>query len=266
MEIYENVPRQTPHRIRTDTLKTMEILAQFRNPADFAPPGDFAAHLVRLWPVVDALSRKDQRLVEWYLKADTEEEARLYRMYDGPGIPSTAVLAVLAQRYEKKIDRPKVFGFWNGHVDEADRATVKLAIDSKTLPGEIEVAMPRPSESAANLGSYAGVAEIVGEIVATYNPIYVSISAREYFPKQVFDDKPGVGWMLYLPKTLTVQQVPEARALIPVPEAGRKQTGTIIVSVTDAVFSVDNPEHVEIANRIEIRLVDQDLLPRYSDI
>lgn len=63
-----------------------------------------------------------------------------------------------------------------------------------------------------------------------------------------------------------MQQVPEARALIPVPEAGRKQTGTIIVSITDVVFSVDNPEHVEIANRIEIRLVDQDLLPRYSDI
>ncbi|MFP2984959.1 Imm52 family immunity protein, partial [Burkholderia pseudomallei] len=43
-------------------------------------------------------------------------------------------------------------------------------------------------------------------------------------------------------------------------------TGTIIVSVTDAPFSVDNPEHVAIANRIEIRLVDQDLLPAYVDI
>jgi hypothetical protein len=39
----------------------------------------------------------------------------------------------------------------------------------------------------------------------------------------------------------------------------------IIVSVTDAVFSLDNPEHVEIADRIKIRLVDQDLLPAYSD-
>lgn len=244
----------------------MEILAQFRNPTDFAPPGDFAAHLVRLWPVVDALARKDERLGEWYLKADTEEEARLYRMYEGPGIPSTAVLAVLAQRYETKMDRPKVFGFWNGHVGEADRATLKLAIDSKTLPGEIEVALPRPREAAAGLRSYADVAEIVGEIVSTYSPVYVSVSSREYFSHQVFDDKPGAGWMLYLPKVLTVQDVPEARALIPVPEAGSRQAGTIIVSVTDSVFSVDNPEHVEIANRIEIRLVDQDLLPRYSDI
>lgn len=36
--------------------------------------------------------------------------------------------------------------------------------------------------------------------------------------------------------------------------------------VTDAVFSVEKPEHVESANRIEIRLAGQDLLPRYSDI
>jgi hypothetical protein len=244
----------------------MEILAQFRDPADFAAPGDFAAHLVRLWPVVAALSRKDERLGQWYLKADTEEEARLYRMYEGPGTPSTAVLAVLAQRYEKKMDRPKVFGFWNGKVSEADRAMLKLAIDSKTLPGEIEVTLPRPADSAAGLGNYAEVAEIVRDMVSTYDPLYVSVSSREYFPRQVFDDKPGVGWLLYLPKVISVQQVPEARALIPVPESGRKQTGTIIVSITDEVFSVDNPEHIEIANRIEIRLVDQDLLPRYADL
>ena len=58
----------------------------------------------------------------------------------------------------------------------------------------------------------------------------------------------------------------EARALIPVKAHDGEQIGTIIVSVTDAVFSVDNSEHVEAANRIEIRLVDQDLLPAYADI
>ena len=45
-----------------------------------------------------------------------------------------------------------------------------------------------------------------------------------------------------------------------------KQIGTIIVSVTDEPFNDENPEHVKIANAIEIRLVDQDLLPRYVDI
>lgn len=37
------------------------------------------------------------------MKADTEEEARLYRIYEGPGIPSTAVLAVLAQRDDMRL-------------------------------------------------------------------------------------------------------------------------------------------------------------------
>jgi hypothetical protein len=44
------------------------------------------------------------------------------------------------------------------------------------------------------------------------------------------------------------------------------QTGTIIVSVANEPFSIGNPEHIEIANSIEIRLVDQDLLPRIYDL
>jgi len=247
-------------------LTNMEIVAQFRSPADFAPLGDFAAHLVRLWPVVEAMSREDERLGQWWLKADTEEEARLYPMYEAPGIPSTAVLAVLAQRYAKKMDLPKVFGFWNGQMDAANSAKLKLAIDAKRRPSEVEIGLPAQSAVSTDERSYEGMANIVSAMVAVYDPMYVSVSPREYFPRQVFDDKPGVGWMLYLPKPLTAQQVPEARELIPVPEAGRKQTGTIIVSVPDAVFSEDNPEHVEVANRIEIRLVDQDLLPAFADL
>ncbi|WP_244129176.1 immunity 52 family protein [Burkholderia gladioli] len=244
----------------------MEIVTQFYSPAEFAQPGDFAAHLVRLWPVVEAMSRVDERLGQWWLKADTEEEARLYPMYEEPSVPSTAALAVLAQRYEGKMSLPKVFGFWNGRMGAGDSATLKLAIDKKKRPGELEIGLPRQSAPKEGQRSFEDVAEILSVIASVYDPVYVSAAPREYFPHQVFDDKPGVGWMLYLPKVLTVQQVPEARELLPIPEAGRKQIGTIVVSVPDAVFSVDNTEHVEIANRIEIRLVDQDLLPAYADI
>jgi hypothetical protein len=72
--------------------------------------------------------------------------------------------------------------------------------------------------------------------------------------------------MIYLPKVLTTQQVPEARMLVPVKGTGKQQLGTIIVSVTDEPFSIDNPAHLKIANDIEVRLVDQDLLPRYADL
>jgi hypothetical protein len=73
---------------------------------------------------------------------------------------------------------------------------------------------------------------------------------------------PGVSWMLCLPHALTPSQVPEARDLLPVMHDGQQQ-GTIVVSVTDGVFDVSNRDHVKAANHIEIRLADQDLLPRY---
>lgn len=247
-------------------MRDMQIVTQFRDLPDFAQAGDFAAHLARLWPVVEAMSDWDARLAKWYLASDTEEEALLYPMYEAPGVPSTAVLAVLAQRYEKTLGQPKVFGFWNGLANEFDSATLKLGIDSPSLPSEVEIDLPAKPPASEEALSYVGVADIVARIAAIYNPAYVSVSSREYFPRQVFDDKPGVGWMLYLPRVLNVQQVPEAQALLRVPATGSTQVGTIVVSVTDVPFSVDNPDHVDVANRIEIRLVDQDLLPRFFDI
>ncbi|KVE68438.1 hypothetical protein WI96_06115 [Burkholderia vietnamiensis] len=91
------------------------------------------------------------------------------------------------------------------------------------------------------------------------------VAPYAYSDEKVFPDRPGVGWMLYLPHTLTPTQVPEARALIPV-MGENKQQGTIIVSVTDGPFDVSNHDHVKVANDIEIRLADQDLLPRYVDL
>lgn len=82
-----------------------------------------------------------------------------------------------------------------------------------------------------------------------------------YTTHQAFPKRPGAGWMLYLPTASTREALPEAAELVPVMEGGT-QKGTIIVSVADATFSIDNPEHLRIANAIELRLADQDVLPR----
>ncbi|MEB5486072.1 immunity 52 family protein [Burkholderia pseudomallei] len=243
----------------------MQIVTLFRDAPDFAEPGNFEAHLVRLWSVIEALSDKDDRLGQWYLTGSTEEEALLYPAFEASGAPSTALLAVLKTKYQGKRNRAKVVGLWNGHNNPTDGATLKLSIDTGPLPSEVAIDPPKPRDAETGLAPLAAIQGIVSLLVATYTPAVVSVAPMDYFEKKVFDDKPGVGWMLYLPKVITQQQVPEARALISVPAKG-KQTGTIIVSVTDAPFSVDNPEHVAIANRIEIRLVDQDLLPAYVDI
>ncbi|WP_321813898.1 MULTISPECIES: immunity 52 family protein [unclassified Paraburkholderia] len=116
------------------------------------------------------------------------------------------------------------------------------------------------------LRSYESVINLVDGALRIWPGLVVQVGPYAYSTREkVFPDRPGVGWMLYLPRALTPAQVPEAHALVPVIRDGQQQ-GTIIVSVKDEVFDVSNREHVKTANDIEIRLADQDLLPRYSDL
>lgn len=119
----------------------------------------------------------------------------------------------------------------------------------------------------SRLGDHCSVAQVLAKVADVYESLYITYGPRKYVAKKVFQDRLGVSWMLYLPRVLTVAEVPEARALIPVESmSDGRRPGTIIVSVTDGVFDVNNPEHVKVANAIEIRLADQDLLPRFVDL
>jgi hypothetical protein len=241
----------------------MEINALFRDSS--LTSHDFRGMLERESAIVDALAKTSPLMdrTNWHLKGDSLEEALLYPAFDNSGAPSQPALAVLAEESRGRKTGVSHAAIWNGKTGTGEGGSMSCHVsDAKVLPDSFATHLGVPA-------CYASADEMIGvvkAVVAAFHPLVVETSPADYFEKRVFDDKPGVGWMLYLPKVLTVQQVPEARALIPVPEAGRNQTGTIIVSTTDAVFSVDNPEHVEIANRIEIRLVDHDLLPRYADI
>ncbi|WP_175908621.1 MULTISPECIES: immunity 52 family protein [Burkholderia] len=242
----------------------MQFIAQYREIAN-VEHSDYAHQLTRLWPVIESLAAKDARLAEWFLQGHSEEEARLYSVYEAPGTPSTAVLAVLREQYRGEDSLAKTIGIWNGQSAKKDGASLSVGFDTGSMPCDFDLSVGEESTTSSRLGDFESIGRIVASIATAYAPAYVTVAPRKYASKQVFDDKPGVGWMLYLPKIITQQQVPEARAIIPVPASGT-QTGTIIVSVIDGTFSVGNPEHVEVANRIEIRLVDQDLLPTYASI
>jgi hypothetical protein len=241
-------------------MTSMEINAQFRDA--ILSPTDFETVLSRLGRIIDAIAERCSELGkgEWHLKGETPKEAMLYHAFDGDA-PSAAALAVLREEFRKSQDQTYV-AIWAHRENSESGGSMTCHVGPQGELNSIAVSLTGKDD----LIDFDAFTSYVIRIAEEFHPIYAEVSPAEYFEKRVFDDKPGVGWMLYLPKAITVQKVPEARALIPVPEAGRKQTGTIIVSVTDGVFSVDNPEHLEVANRIEIRLVDQDLLPRYSDI
>ncbi|MBB5546567.1 immunity 52 family protein [Paraburkholderia fungorum] len=236
----------------------MEINSQFRDIT--LAPTDFTTVLTRLGKIIDSMAAKNAGLGKngWCLKGDSQEEAALYPAFDGNG-PSSAALAVLKEQFRNSKDQTFV-SIWDGNETSTDGASMACHVGPQ---GELN------SLTVEILGEHGlgtdAIVNIVEQVAQQFHPAYVEVSPPEYFEKRVFDDKPGVGWMLYLPNAITVQEVPEARALRKVLDVMGKQIGTIIVSVSDSEFSADNPEHIEIANRIEIRLVDQDLLPRYAD-
>lgn len=97
---------------------------------------------------------------------------------------------------------------WDGNESQNEGATLACHVGDKVLPDCFEVNLYDES----SLGDVDSIQGVVRTAIATFSPACVSVAPRAYAERQVFDDKPGVGWMLYLPKVLTVQQVPEARA------------------------------------------------------
>lgn len=238
----------------------MLITCQYKDPTHQS--GDFPEMLRRMHAITNLLAQKSDGLTQWFPQGESIDDAKLYPAFEGAE-GSTALLAVLDHEY--RLDKSfTAISIWNGADEQRDSVVVELLGNNQNRSCSLTISYHKRRDD--RFGGADSVKDIVATIAQLFDAQYISVAPRYYYEKQVFDDKPGVGWMLYLPQVITAHQVPEAQALIPVPTAGKKQTGTIIVSIADEVFAMDNPRHVDLANRIEIRLVDQDLLPCYADL
>lgn len=239
--------------------RPFEITAMFRKPGKL----DVADLLGEVYRLAPAMQQCSPLLSSWLLKGKNKEEALRYEVFNSDGAATSAV-AVLTEALRKDVD-PRIVSMWNGRGSE-DGASLQYV--ARPAP-EISMLVLRAKSNAFSQ-SWDSASQLILASADIWSLEVMDVGTTGYSDKKVFQDRPGVGWMLYLPKIISAQQVPEARALLPVIRKDEKnkgaQVGTIVVSVTDAVFSDDDPEHVKIANSIEVRLVDQDLLPRYSEL
>jgi hypothetical protein len=226
------------------------------------PPG-LEDGLAQLFQLREHLRACSPMLSTWYLGGNTKQEALLYEAFDETG-PTTALLAVLKER-ERRTPYPHVghgVGLWNGE-DPPNSASVLLHISHVQTPSLLSLTARIPE-----FLSHEKVLATTLKIVEVWKPL--SVAVHPYHYDAVFKARPGAGWMLYLPRELSAQQVPEAQELVPVTERGAKgkaeRLGTVIVSIGgNEPFSEQNLEHVKRAHDIEIRLVGQDLLPSFRD-
>ena len=236
--------------------RTLEIIANFRKGA-VLPSID--NHYHDLWEIAKFLKTLGLPLDEWFPPADTEENSLLNKAFTETG-PSTAALALARADKDKLATDLRSLGVWNG---KEDGGGIVYSITYDT--GRIPSAFRFSGEEVASLEDYRNVSTFVQRIASIWKPMLIQIRPGEYPGKNVFPDRPGAGWMLYLPFAIDAQQVPEAADVIRVmDEKGKNQQGSLIVTVAET-FDMQDPEHIKKANAIETRLVDQDLLPTNSE-
>ncbi len=220
-----------------------------------------AEQLGELFRFSRAIHAYSPLLQDWWLTSDKDiDDALLYRAFDPHG-PTAEALTVIGTKTKNTHDIRSI-SLWIGSKNGEEGAGLSSRCNVIGRPDAMRFALrlkPEVSDWRTGVEWLQAALAIWPALFATFGPFW-------YSEKAVFRDRPGVGWMLYLPRKLTAQDVPEARRLVPVMRNGKEQLGTIILSVVDEPFSLDNPEHIRIANDIEIRLVDQDLLPRYADL
>lgn len=207
----------------------MIITARFRD--DALEPTDFRAILERIAPIVAVLREKNPELGQWYLSTDTKETSLLYEAYED-GQPGRAILAVLGEEF-KSVGEPAHISLWDGNSNQKRGATLSVLMAFKGSPHSVVIRLYRAEE----LGDATSVVDVISVIARTLEPAFVAVAPKSYVVEKVFQDRPGVGWMLYLPCNLSTKEVPEAQALVPVKQE-KRQIGTIIVTLKDEIFSV----------------------------
>lgn len=239
-----------------------DIICKFHLPAD-SPLHDAGHALEALRPYALWLGERAPTLRRWWLGGDTLEEALRYEAFAAGVNGHTAAKAVLAAEFKGNRD-PVVF-LWNGEEDDKKAASLVLSARTGRYTSDIKFSPSGPI-AASILGDYRQTAEFVAMLARdTSAEMCFVYNQAGYGKRMTFQDRDGVGWMLYLPRVFTPSDVPEARALIPVMK-DKEQMGTIIVSITDGVFDYRNPEHLEIARSIEVRLVSNDWLPTWAQM
>lgn len=211
--------------------------------------------LDKLINIINKLKSLDSiGMSEWFMRGKTLKDAYLYELKDEP----ISLRAALKEKNRKEKGVISI-SLWNGiEGDMGASISYNLFTDGLSLSDYVISIGDYTGQS--RLGTWQNIADLVQLLVNIWRPSAIYVGPF-YDEAKVFPDKIGVGNMLYLPRVISQSEVPEAHAVVPV-----KDLGTILVSATDAPFSEHNKEHVRISNSIEIRLANNDWLPKYSEL
>ena len=211
-----------------------------------------------LWRFAKVLESIGIPLNEWNPPADSPANSLLNPSFNDAGVTPAALAMAKADKDNQQPDF-RSLGAWNGIEGPGGMAFTSL-LSTRGTPCNVNFL----TKKVATLALYMNALTVVQAMLDIWSPVMVLVGPRAYENKAVFHDRPPVSWMIYLPFKVETHNAPEADALLPILGADKKQKGTLVVSTLET-FDAKNKEHVRRANDLEVRLADQDLLPRFAD-
>lgn len=203
-----------------------------------------------------ALNQYSSDLGQWFLKGATVADALLYPLFE-QGINPKALSKL--QNAPDVASSMRVLGFWNG-LTEDHGASLRYLYRGTNGGCIVTLELPPTRE----LNKEHEAKQLIQNAVEIWQPTAISLSTDAYGDQKTFTDRLPMGWLLYLAKNIEEEFIPEAAEIIPI-SVDDEITGALLISHSKHFDDTDE-QHLKLAKSIEIRLVDEDLLPRYSEL
>ena len=195
---------------------------------------------------------------DWYLCATSKKEASIYKMFDKDGVTEIG-LKKMTQEYNKEKD---YFGLpiWDKETEQASLLyilsegsseqsfKVYVIIDFRSL----EITLDDAQKFCLALSEH-------------FDDAYITVNNNYSEDKMVFPDRLSAAWMIYLPKVqLSHNIVPQAFDVISPTDHEGHAAGSLVVTVPH-FFDNRNTDDIKAVRRVDIKLHELGLLPRYAD-
>ena len=195
---------------------------------------------------------------DWYLCATSKKKASIYKMFDKDGVTEIG-LKKMTKEYNKEKD---YFGLpiWDKETEQASLLyilsegsseqsfKVYVIIDFRSL----EITLDDAQKFCLALSEH-------------FDDAYITVNNNYSKDKMAFPDRLSAAWMIYLPKVqLSHNIVPQAFDVISPTDHEGHAAGSLVVTVPH-FFDDRNTDDIKAVRRVDIKLHELGLLPRYAD-
>ncbi|WP_165677496.1 Imm52 family immunity protein [Metapseudomonas otitidis] len=205
---------------------------------------------------LQALGDISPLMSNWYLKGDSLQDALTRNII----LNSNFLIEEIQENYDPEYPDELRFSVWNGEEDIL-KGGLAFSYSAHNLNSVSAMRFEDAGTLLAALpDAYSVLLKIITLAVNIWPEIdWITIAPDTYYRSgQVFKDRETIGWIGYCPHTLTKEMLPEAEALISIPERG-----TIVVSCPD-VMDEKNKDHYERVGDIDTKLVELGYLPMFN--